>query len=95
MLAGCESLPAWVVLEEALCAWRSRKAMHSRPRGASIREGRNNNADRTIVAGYSGDDPPVPHMGASNMFIIPMLVMVFEAVVLMVTPVVLLFALAR
>jgi hypothetical protein len=27
----------------------------------------NNSADRTIVAGYSGDDPPVPHIGVSDM----------------------------
>jgi hypothetical protein len=56
---------------------------------------RNNSADRTIVAGYSRDDPPVLHMGVSNMFILPAVIIVFQAVTLVVTPLVLLFCLTR
>jgi hypothetical protein len=56
---------------------------------------RNNSADRTIVAGYPGDNPPTQRMGVSNMYIFPVLIVAFDIVAWVVTPLVLLFCLTR
>jgi hypothetical protein len=54
---------------------------------------RNSRTDRTIVAGYSGDDPLAPRMGVSKMIFLPMLIvgLVGSVVIWVVTPMVLLF----
>ncbi len=47
------------------------------------------------MAGYSGDYRMSLHIVISKIFILPVLIIVFEAVALVVTPLVLLFTLTR
>jgi hypothetical protein len=47
------------------------------------------------VAGYSGDDLRSLHMGVYNMYLVPVLIIIFDVVAWVVIPVALLFSLTR
>jgi hypothetical protein len=54
---------------------------------------RNKSVDRIIVAGSSGDDPPTPHMGVSNMILGAILVLIIGPIEWVVTAALLYFSL--
>jgi hypothetical protein len=56
---------------------------------------RSNGADRAIVAGYSGGDPPIPHIEVSRMYILPVAMVIVGIVAWVAIPVVLLFRLTQ
>jgi hypothetical protein len=56
---------------------------------------RNNGTGRIIVAGYSSDDPPIPHIGVSNMGLFFVLGEIAVLIVWVTTPLLVFFALKR
>jgi hypothetical protein len=56
---------------------------------------RNNSADRSRVADYSGDDSPVRHMGVSNMIVGFILLMLVGPVEWVATALLLYFSLKQ
>jgi len=56
---------------------------------------RNDSADRTTVAGYSGDEPPVPRKGVFSMYLIPLLMLILLPVEWVVTALLVYFSIKQ